>query len=51
MILFFVIADSAFLSTGLTLSSGFGLGNLLMPVFALFENSSGISLALGAGSI
>jgi hypothetical protein len=36
MIPFLVIAVSAFLTAGLTLYSGFGLGTLLMPVFALF---------------
>lgn len=36
MIPFLVIAISAFLTAGLTLYSGFGLGTLLMPVFALF---------------
>lgn len=31
-----VVASAAFLVSGLTLYSGFGLGTLLMPVFALF---------------
>jgi uncharacterized membrane protein YfcA len=33
---FVVIAMAAFLAAGLTLYSGFGLGTLLLPVFALF---------------
>jgi uncharacterized membrane protein YfcA len=34
--MYFVICASAMLVSGLTLYSGFGLGTLLMPVFALF---------------
>jgi uncharacterized membrane protein YfcA len=33
---YFVICSSAFLASGLTLFSGFGLGTLLLPVMALF---------------
>lgn len=33
---FVVVAVAAFLAAGLTLYSGFGLGTLLLPVFALF---------------
>ena len=33
---FLIICLAAFLTSGLTLFSGFGLGTLLMPVFALF---------------
>lgn len=33
---YFIICLAAFLSSGLTLFSGFGLGTLLVPVFALF---------------
>lgn len=33
---FFIVASAAVLVSGLTLFSGFGLGTLLMPVFALF---------------
>ena len=33
---YFVIGIAALLASGLTLFSGFGLGTLLMPVFALF---------------
>lgn len=33
---YFIIGISAFFTAGLTLYSGFGLGTLLMPVFALF---------------
>lgn len=33
---FIVVAAAAFLAAGLTLYSGFGLGTLLLPVFALF---------------
>ena len=33
---YFIIAVAALLTAGLTLFSGFGLGTLLMPVFALF---------------
>lgn len=36
MISILVIAVASFLTAGLTLFSGFGLGTLLMPVFALF---------------
>ncbi len=36
MISLFTVATAAFLTAGLTLYSGFGLGTLLMPVFALF---------------
>ena len=34
---FVLVAASALVVSGLTLYSGFGLGTLLMPVFALFE--------------
>lgn len=34
---YILISTAAFLVSGLTLYSGFGLGTLLMPVFALFE--------------
>lgn len=33
---FVLVCSAAFLASGLTLFSGFGLGTLLMPVFALF---------------
>ncbi len=33
---YFVICSSAFLASGLTLFSGFGLGTLLLPVIVLF---------------
>jgi hypothetical protein len=33
---YFVICSSAFLASGLTLFSGFGLGTLLLPVMVLF---------------
>lgn len=33
---YFLICGAAFLTSGLTLFSGFGLGTLLMPVFAVF---------------
>jgi uncharacterized membrane protein YfcA len=36
MIAYISVASAAFLAAGLTLYSGFGLGTLLLPVFALF---------------
>jgi hypothetical protein len=33
---YFVISVATFLTSGLTLFSGFGLGTLLLPVFAIF---------------
>lgn len=36
MIPYLVVCTAAFLTAGLTLISGFGLGTILMPVFALF---------------
>ncbi|MGB5487485.1 MAG: hypothetical protein WBN06_08850 [Lysobacterales bacterium] len=36
MTAYFIVALTAFLAAGLTLYSGFGLGTLLLPVFALF---------------
>lgn len=33
---YFIVCAAAFLASGLTLFSGFGLGTLLMPVFAIF---------------
>ena len=33
---FITVAVSAFLAAGLTMYSGFGLGTLMLPVFALF---------------
>jgi uncharacterized membrane protein YfcA len=33
---FFIISISAIIASGLTFFSGFGLGTLLMPVFAIF---------------
>jgi uncharacterized protein len=43
-----IIALSAFLVSGLTLFSGFGLGTLLLPVFALFLP---IEVAVGATAV
>ena len=36
MTAFLIVALTAFLAAGLTLYSGFGLGTMLLPVFALF---------------
>src|SRR6056300_1129879 len=36
MTAYLVIALTAFIAAGLTLYSGFGLGTLMLPVFALF---------------
>ena len=36
MTVFFIIAGSSFIVAGLTFFSGFGLGTLLMPLFAVF---------------
>lgn len=36
MISFIIVSIAAFLTAGMTLYSGFGLGTLLMPVFAIF---------------
>ena len=33
---FFIVGITAFLAAGLTMYSGFGLGTLMLPVFALF---------------
>jgi len=33
---FLIVAVAAFLAAGLTMYSGFGLGTLMLPVFALF---------------
>ena len=33
---FLIVAITAFLAAGLTMYSGFGLGTMLLPVFALF---------------
>lgn len=43
-----IIALSAFLVSGLTLFSGFGLGTLLLPVFALFLP---VEVAVGATAV
>ncbi len=44
---YFIICLTAFLASGLTLFSGFGLGTILLPVFALFFPID-ISIALTA---
>ena len=36
MTAYLVVALTAFIAAGLTLYSGFGLGTMLLPVFALF---------------
>ena len=36
MTVYLIVALTAFIAAGLTLYSGFGLGTMLLPVFALF---------------
>ena len=43
-----IIALCAFLASGLTLYSGFGLGTLLLPVFAIFFP---VEVAVGATAL
>jgi uncharacterized membrane protein YfcA len=45
---YFIIGAAALITSGLTLFSGFGLGTLLMPVFAIFFP---IDLAVGLTAI
>lgn len=45
---YIIICTSAFLVSGLTLLSGFGLGTILMPVFALFFP---VELAVAASAV
>jgi hypothetical protein len=49
---YFIICLVAIITSALTLFSGFGLGTLLMPAFAVFFTVDlAIALALGSGII